>query len=205
MARPATSALGEAVYAHLGPVAVQDEPLGWPLLTLVQALAEMGRQVEDLVRPDDPDRRAWDPLLDVDLSPDWNLPYIGQYVGVRVTPGGTPAQWRAQIRGVGGFKRGTVAAMREAVRATLTGTQFVDIIERDGDPWHITVTTRSAETPNPAAALAAAMSQKAAGLILTMVNTATIIYTEAEFRWGALPAANVEAMFATGNDAEAVV
>jgi hypothetical protein len=205
MPRPATTPLGEAVYERLGPVAVQDEALGWPLLIFVQGLAEMARQVEELVRPDAIDRRAWDPLLDVDLSPDWNLPYLGQFVGVRVTPGGTPAQWRAQIKGVGGFKRGTVAAMKEAVRATLTGTQFVDVIERDGDAWHITVTTRSAETPNPSVTLAAAMAQKAAGLVLAMVNTATIIYTEAESRWGALPAANVEAMFVTGNDAEAVV
>jgi hypothetical protein len=205
MARPATTSLGEAIYARLGPVAANDEALGWPLLTFVQGLAEMGREVEELVRPDDPARRAWDPLLDVDLSPDWNLPYLGQFVGVRVTPGATPAQARAQIKAEGGFKRGTVAALREAVRATLTGTQFVDVIERDGDPWHITVTTRSAETPSPAVSLAAAMGQKAAGLILTMVNTATIVYSEAESRWGALPAANVEAMFATGNDAEAVV
>src|SRR4051794_24794349 len=51
MPRPATTPLGEAVYARLGPVAVQDETLGWPLLTLVQGLAEMARQVEDLVRP----------------------------------------------------------------------------------------------------------------------------------------------------------
>lgn len=202
MARPATTDLGEAVYARLGPVAAQDESLGWPLLTFVQALCEMGRQVEELVRGGE---QAYDPLLDVDLSPDWNLPYIGQFVGVRVTPGASPAQARAQIRGVGGFQRGTPAAMIAAVRATLTGTQYVGLVERDGDQDHITVTTRSAETPNPAATLAAALSQKAAGLILAVVNTATIIYSEAETRWGALPAANVEALFATGNAAEAVV
>jgi len=202
MARPATTDLGEAVYARLEPVATQDEALGWPLLTYVQALAEMGREVEELVRGGE---QAWDPLLDVDLSPDWNLPYRAQFVGVRVTPGATPAQARAQIKGVGGFKRGTPAAMIEAVKATLTGTKYVGLIERDGDAWHITVTTRSSETPNPSATLAAAVSQKAAGLVLNVVNTATITYAESEVRWGALPAANVEALFTTGNDAEAVV
>ena len=205
MTRPATSTLGEALYARLEPVASQDEALGWPLLIYCQALAEMGRQVEELVRPDDPARDAWDPLLDVDLSPDWNLPYIAQFVGVRLTPDGTPDQWRAQIKGVGGFKRGTPAAMIEAVRATLTGTRYVGLIERDGDQDHLTVTVRSVEAPNPSATQAAAMSQKAAGLILNFIVSATITYTEAESRWGALPAANVEAMFATGNDAEAVV
>jgi hypothetical protein len=98
MPRPATTPLGEAVYARLGPVAVQDETLGWPLLTLVQGLAEMARQVEDLVRPADIARHTWDPLLDVDLSPDWNLPYLGQFVGVRVTPGATAFQARQQIK-----------------------------------------------------------------------------------------------------------
>lgn len=205
MPRPATTALGEATYSRLEPVSHQDEALGWPLLTFVQALAEMLRQVEELVRPADPSRQAWDPLLDVDLAPDWHLPYIGQFVGVRVTPGGTPAQWRAQIKGVTGFKRGTPAAMIAAVQATLTGTKYVALIERDGDQDHITVTTRAAETPNSAASLAAAVSQKAAGLILTFISTATITYTEAEVRWGALPAANVEALFTTGNSAEAVV
>ena len=175
MARPATTALGEAVYARLGPVAAQDESLGWPLLTFVQALCEMGRQVEELVRGGE---QAYDPLLDVDLSPDWNLPYIGQFVGVRVTPGATPTQARAQIKGVGGFKRGTPAAMAEAVRATLTGSQYVFVRERDGDQDHITVVTRTADTPNPAATLAAARSQKAAGLILSAVQTTVRTYTE---------------------------
>jgi hypothetical protein len=137
------TALGEAIYARLGPVAVQDEALGWPLLTLVQALAEMARQVEELVRPADIARHAWDPLLDVDLSPDWNLPYLGQFVGVRVTPGATPAQARAQIKAEGGFQRGTPAAMVAAVRATLVGTQYVFLKERDGDEDHITVVTRT--------------------------------------------------------------
>lgn len=205
MARPATTSLGEAVYARLGPVATQDEALGWPLLTLVQGLAEMGREVEELVRPADPARDAWDPLLDVDLSPDWNLPYLGQYVGTRLAPGLTVAQQREQIRSHNGWQRGTPAAMVSAVQATLTGTRYVGLIERDVDQDHITVTVRSGEAPNFAATQAAAAAAKAAGLILAVVSTATITYAESEARWGALPAGNVEAMFATGADAEAVV
>jgi hypothetical protein len=178
MPRPATTPLGEAVYARLGPVAVQDETLGWPLLTLVQGLAEMARQVEDLVRPADIARHTWDPLLDVDLSPDWNLPYLGQFVGVRVTPGATPVQARAQIKAEGGFQRGTPAAMVAAVRATLVGSQYVFLRERDGDEDHITVVTRTADTPAPAVTLAAAVSQKAAGLILAHIVTSVRTYVE---------------------------
>jgi hypothetical protein len=178
MARPATTPLGEAVYARLGPVAVQDEALGWPLLTLVQGLAEMARQVEELVRPADLDRLAWDPLLDVALSPDWNLPYLGQFVGVRVTPGATPAQARQQIRAEGGFQRGTPGAMIAAVKPTLGGNQYVFLKERDGDEDHITVVTRTSETTSAPVTLAAAMSQKAAGLILSLVTTTVRTYLE---------------------------
>jgi hypothetical protein len=199
MPRPATTPLGEAIYARLGPVATQDEALGWPLLTLVQSLAEMGRQVEELVRPADLDRLAWDPLLDVDLSPDWNLPYLGQFVGVRVTPGATPAQARQQIRAEGGFQRGTPGAMIAAVKPTLGLTQYVFLKERDGDEDHITVVTRTSETPNPAVTLAAAVSQKAAGLILTHVVTSVRTWLEIDAAGGTW--AGVSAMYGTWDNA----
>lgn len=178
MPRPATIPFTEAAYARLEPVAARDEDFGWPMLTFVQALAEMIRPVEELVRPLDPDREAGAPLLDVDLAPDWNLAWLAQFVGVRLSPGVTAARARVEIRSVGGFRRGTPAALLEAVRPTLTGGQYTFLQERDGDEAHMTLVTRTAETPSPTVTLSAAMRQKAAGLILTHVVTAANLYVE---------------------------
>jgi hypothetical protein len=127
----------------------------------------MARQVEELVRPADIDRLAWDPLLDVDLSPDWNLPYLGQFVGVRVTPGATPAQARQQIKAEGGFQRGTPGAMIAAVKPTLGGNavRVPQGTRRRRGPHHRRH-AHSGDAERPAVTLAAAVSQKAAGLIL---------------------------------------
>jgi hypothetical protein len=67
--------------------------------------------------------------------------------------------------------------MQAAVAATLTGSQSVSVLERvGGDPYALTVVVRTSETPDSAATLAAAMTQKPIGLILTLVvSNATII------------------------------
>jgi hypothetical protein len=81
---------------------------------------------------------------------------------------------RQRIASTDGFQRGTVAALRGAAQATLTGAKTVLLRERDHDPadtpnyaYYLTVTTYTSQTPNPAATLAALLAQKPGGIVLT--------------------------------------
>lgn len=66
------------------------------------------------------------------------------------------------------WMRGTAPAMVSAAQATLIGTRRVVLRERfTGDPWKINVVTFTDETPDAAATLAALLTQKPAGIILT--------------------------------------
>ena len=74
---------------------------------------------------------------------------------------------RGLIRGTGGFKRGTQAAMEAAAAPYLIGQQRLDFQERQGGAYRLTVSSYASETPDSAAVLAALISQKPAGILLT--------------------------------------
>src|SRR3954454_24409339 len=81
------------------------------------ALGEMFAQVEQLGN--------WEIVFDVDNCPDYALPYLAQFVGVRLIQGSSVASQRQQIRRPTRQDRGTVYAVREAVMALLTGRKSV--------------------------------------------------------------------------------
>lgn len=204
MTRPDTLAIADDAYAKLEPVAAGDEGRGWHLLLFIEALGEMFRKVEELTRSVD-GLPARSQILDVDRAPDWWLPNLAQFVGVRLIAGSTVAEQRERIRSTDGFKRGTVAAMVAAIKPTLTGTQYVGVVERaGGDAYTLQISTRSAETPNAAATAAAAMAQKPAGLVLTQTVIAGVTWGEMEVRNPAATWSQVENQFATYAAAEAV-
>jgi hypothetical protein len=160
------------LYAALAPLAYAEESTSWALLVYCNALGVMYQLIEDLVR-DTSDGPGWSLLLDLDRCPDWALPWLGQFAGVRVISGSTPDQMRARIASTDGFKRGTVAALMGAAQATLTGAKAVVFRERDHDPadtpnyaYYLSVRTYADQTPNPSATLAALMTQKPAGIVL---------------------------------------
>jgi hypothetical protein len=153
------------LYASLDPLTAQEPNVGWSLLILCNAIGTMFQMVDDWVR-DQPEGPGWSLLLDINRCPPEALGWLGQFVGVRIPGGLTDAQQRAWILSMIGFRRGTPAAMISAVQATLTGTKAVTLVERDGDPYYMTVKTNTAETPNAAATNAAILSQKPAGLTL---------------------------------------
>jgi len=169
----APDTFADRLYLALAPLAREDVDNGWALLILCNALGAMFQEIEDLVR-DTPDGPGWSALLDLDRCPDEALPWLGQFAGVRVLSGSTPAQMRQRIASTDGFKRGTRAALIGAAQATLTGAKTVVFRERDHDPadtpnyaYYLTVTTYTAQTPNPAATLAALTAQKPGGIVLT--------------------------------------
>ncbi len=172
------------LYAALEPLTRQDADFAWSLLIYVNAIGAMFQLVEDLVR-DTADGPGWSPLLDLDRCPDEALPWLAQFAGVRVLPGSSPDDQRARIASTDGFRRGTVAALRGAAAATLTGQQKLLVYERSGDTavspeyaYYLRVRSYTSETPNPAATLSALLSQKPGGLVLDYAAVAGQDYAQ---------------------------
>lgn len=177
--QPTLKSFAQRLYDSVQPVADEDVNHGWALLLYCSALGSMFQIMEDYGRDQVVGSKlapGWSQILDPSRAPTAALPWLGQFVGVHVTAGLSDEAMRLQVTGVGGWQRGTPAAMIAAAQATLTGTKSVTVIERNGSPYNITVITKTSETPNPAATRAALISQKVAGLTLDYVNIDGQIY-----------------------------
>lgn len=168
MARPTVPAVTEHWYDELKTTQPGDEGRDWPFLKLLGGMGAAFGPLHDIVR-DTADGPGWTILFDPARCPAWALPWLAQFAGVQLPEGITEAEQRQRIVSPPAFERGTLAGMRAAVSATLTGTRFVRILERNGTPYQLAVVSRTPETPDPAASERAARSQKPAGLILTYV------------------------------------
>lgn len=179
---PTLTDTGQRLYDAVAPLAQQDAENGYALANYCAALAAMLDQVTNLVR--DPDAGStgtpgWAKLFDIDnVDPVW-LPWLAQFVGVDLTYVSDTTSRRALIKAPVGYQRGTVAAMKQAAKVTLTGTQTVLINERAGsDPWKMTASTYTSETPNPTRTLNALLSMKPAGVILTYTTVTGGTYAQ---------------------------
>jgi len=177
----APDSFAERMYVGMAPLARWDPDNGWSLLILLNAIGAMYQLIEDWVR-DQPEGPGWSLLLDVNRCPDEALPWLAQFVGVRLLPGSTPDEQRARIESTDGFKRGTPAAIVGAAKATLTGGQTVVLRERDGQgaghptapdsAYYLTVVTYQGQTPNPTATKNAILAQKPGGIVLNYLTEA---------------------------------
>src|SRR6516162_6285412 len=142
---------------------------------LTTYLSALGDQLFQLVQDwssdtdDVPPKPGYSILVDATRVPDVAIPWLAQFVGSDVTINSPPSQQRTQLTGLGTWKRGTVAALQAAPVPYLTGSQTVIVKERDTGPYHFEVMTYADETPNQAAALAALLTQKPAGLVMNYV------------------------------------
>lgn len=127
------------------------------------------QEVDDWASDTDDGKPGYSILIDIDRTPDKALPWLAQFVGAKLTVGLNPAQQREQIKGLGNWKRGTVAAMQAAALPYLTGTQTVVVHERDTSAYHFLVYTLTSETPDQNKVLQALLSQKPAGLQMQYV------------------------------------
>lgn len=185
MARPAVSTFGEEIYDALGPFADGDEDNGWPLLQWCEGLAQMFAQIEMLGRDTDTGDPGWSVAVDLDRAPSYGLGWLGQMVGVQLLVGLDDAAQRDRIVSTSGRNRGTPAAIRGAARQFLTGTQRVDLTERDGgDAYHFHVRTFVAETPDSAAVYAAILAEKPAGLNFVYEVATGMTYSELDTTYG---------------------
>lgn len=167
MPRPSdVGTYGEALYAKLEPLAYDDEANDWALLILCGAIGQMYQQLHDLTSESEDGRPGWADLMDVEACPYDYLHFLGYLVGIVIPKGSDETTARDYVRTPSGFKRGITAAIEAAAARTLTGTKTVTIIERDEDPYNLTVITEPSETPDDDATYAAILAQKPAGLIL---------------------------------------
>ena len=166
--RPNVHPAAEEVYSTLDPAfTIEDEANDWALLHFLDAvLGTTLGSIFDWVTDRD-GKPGWSILLDADSAPPAALPWLAQFIGVRFTQGMSVDDQRAAIKVHEGFDRGTVAALVSATKRTLTGTQRVIVRERfGGAAYQLQVRTLASETPNAAVTELAALSQKAAGLVL---------------------------------------
>jgi hypothetical protein len=175
MARPTDATdYGELLYDRLSPLAFADEQNDWALLKLCGALGQVHAPVHDIVS--DPDGGPpWARLLDPDRAPAVFLPWLAQVVGERVPAGETEAAARTRIKLPQGNIRGKVPALVAAAQRTLTGAKFVQVLERTGSAYTLTVVTQASETPDAPQTNRDLQAAKPAGLILTHVATSVTI------------------------------
>lgn len=129
----------------LTPYTVTNVPV--PAATGLQAL-------DDIVR-DTPYAPGYSALLDINRCPTYALPWLGQFVGVRLSPILNPLDApaaRQQILAENAFARGTLAAVAAAANAQMTPPFTVTVLERTSfisstiapDPYAVTISFASA-------------------------------------------------------------
>lgn len=176
MAAPDLSRTAESVYDALRPFQRDDEAEGYRLAEYLQALALLVDEPADLARDADDGTPGWAGLFNPQAVPARYLRYLAMFPGVELPRAMSEAEQRARISSTDGQRRGTVAAMVEAARANLTGSQTIIVTERHGGSrWRLAFATFAAETPDAAAVVAAIGSQKPAGYKFThtVIDAAT--------------------------------
>jgi hypothetical protein len=145
-------ALAQDIYDYI--TAVVPDTNG-DLATYVGALGDvLFQEVDDYAAEGPNGERGWSILLDIDRIPDKGLPWIAQFVGVDLPDGISAVDQRTLIADTAAWKRGTVDALRGAVKPYLTGSKNVLIRERYDpanpgvdSPGHIQVITYESQTP----------------------------------------------------------
>lgn len=158
------TAFSDRVLDGLGPAFA--DRAGALLPVLVDGLTAELETTDELLSP--AGDRAWPVLFDLNASP---FPgWLGQATGTKVPAGLSPQEQRDYVRDRRAWQRGTPGAIRAAVAATLRGSQRVELLERDGSPWRLTVQVYASEVGDgdTYSILAAAESQKPVGIVVTL-------------------------------------
>lgn len=143
--------LAELLYESLAPLNEPDP--GEALLKFCEALCAPMQPAYDLVRARE-GQAGWAVLFDAQNCPAYALPYLAQYVGVKLTPDMSEAQQRAEIAHPTGWRRGQPESLRIATRRTLEATnpeEETRVIIRPRTPGvgNTQVRTWLSQTPSP--------------------------------------------------------
>ncbi len=175
------------LYGRLAPLAALDEDNDHAFAVLCGAIGAMWQTVADLSEDRD-GRPGWAGMSDVELAPGYALPWLATHAGVKLTQGATEDAQRDEVRRRSGVARGRPASMIAKAKTTLTGAQEVRLTERAGSAWQIVVHTRVDETTDADATLAALMSEKPGGDVLTHIVGDAPLWGEATRAWSAVSA-----------------
>lgn len=170
-----------------------------PARPLAAYVDSIGDQLDDIAATVDaitPPSGQRSLLVDPLNAPASWLPWMAQLVGSNLAGTTTTAQQRAAVAGAGGgWLAGTMQAIVNAVRATLTDPVggYVSVTRDASSMWLLHVSTKRAETPDAAASLAAVMEAgaKPAGVVLDWTAYAT---SWASIEAGAPTWAEIEAL-----------
>lgn len=165
------------IFGALGPFA--DDDASGDLEGLVEALVGPVETLYEIVGEENQEV-SWSAALDPDRCPSSVLPWLAQWVGVRLDPDMTEAERRAAIKDREGTTRGRPATIRARVERTLTGTRRVIIRERTPGPYDLYIRTIGTETPDPAVTERAIIDQKPAGIRLDYAAATGITYIDLE-------------------------
>lgn len=165
-AQPLIGSFAQALYDRMEPYTNLDEQNGWALAYYFGAFGAMVQDIEDIAR-DSELGPGWSAIMDLSRAPDYGLPWLGQFVGVRFDAAVTPAEQRLRISDTPGWRRGSVPSLVGAMQQYLTGPKRVLLHERAGSAYHFNVVTYTAETPDAAMVELGLLSQKPAGLTYT--------------------------------------
>lgn len=171
MPQPALKSFAQDVYTRLAPVTWDDANQQWALALYVSGIGVMFQVVEDYSREQLVNGKfapGWSQLLDPNRCPPEALAWLGQFVGAVLPPGMSDAAKRSQLQNVNGWQRGSVGQLVGVAQSFLTGTKTVYVRERDIGPYHLTINTKTSETPNPAALNTALQALKPAGLLMSV-------------------------------------
>lgn len=176
-----------------------DEEENEDLKAYLGALGSMHEPSETAVRGTEDGAPPFSIMFDPDNAPDDALAWLAQFVGVELEKKNVNEddfyyflRQRQRIKDHLGFARGSAAAMRATAALYLTGGRQVIFRERDGSAYHLTIVTRTAETPDAARVERELLKIKPAGLTLdyhtiTGTDWAEVATTYAS--WDALVAA----------------
>jgi hypothetical protein len=164
MAIPAVSESSLRFYDRLPEFyRTADAQNGYPLLKYIALIMEQVADWEALIGRLF-DGELGDPVLSDDAWLDW----IAQLVGVALTPGMSVAARRDAVSSASsGWRKGSKSAVADAAKTALTGTKHVEVYDHainaagDGGIWDVLLVTRSDETPDVPAVLAAVVEKRA--------------------------------------------
>src|ERR1035437_2211805 len=126
----------------------RDEDTGDVLEQWLSGIGQLIQTVDNLSR-DEADANGnpvpgWSQVLDVDRAPTYALPWLAQFLGVRLDPSMRDDQMRYAIENPAGFARGTPGYIIAAANQYILPGYTVTISERDTSPYHLTVTVPAA-------------------------------------------------------------
>lgn len=207
MARPTVTDATEDVYGRLPFYVRSDDEAGdYPLLSWLSGAGEQAASSYDLLRISDPATSVSGTceIANPEYAPRAWLRWLGWLVGID-TSTLADAIVRDTVTDVAtSQRRGTVAAIKAVTARTLTGSRDVFVVtnpptagtsytyEETGevyessdtydsathDPYHIIVVTWTSQTPDDAATLAAAYSEKPAGCTMDLQVLDGLTYTQ---------------------------